>query len=305
MTDYFHSPLRYPGGKRRQLDQILPKLTPDPLREFNPSAFVEPFVGGGAVFWALLGMGKLTAERVILCERNPAVAAFYRVLVKRSSWPQTQRVLRALVDGAAENSDAGNEDLFAEVRNRLNGILMEREHVDDIDVAARIFFLNRTCMNGIVRMNRVGEFNVPIGRDSQGRPKRFTEDDIDRLAEAHYLCLRAMIEVREGDGVRLIQRAPKNAIIYVDPPYSGGFVEYTAERWSADDDKRLYAACAKASTDRGCRIVLSQPDTEWARACAAKYLPGFAIEEIRAPRHVNRNGHGRQPVGELIIWNKW
>lgn len=294
---HFPSPLRYSGGKGNLLDQILPRL--GPFRDY-----VEPFVGGGAVFWALLGEGKLNGQRAILAEMNPAVFDFYKRLTDPTGW----RELTAQLNGWVDLKTTDPEQFYYYQRQQLNIAIKRSEGgrtagLSDLGLSAgpHFYVCNRTGMNGLVRMNLDNEFNVPVGRDNDKKPLRFTHDDVDALVEAHYLCRRARITVSDLAGHDLILRAPVESTVYVDPPYTGGFVSYTRLGWTADDDEVVYKACAKARAKRGCRVVLSQPDNEHVRSFLDKFLKGWEVVEVAARRSGNSDGDGRKSVGELLI----
>lgn len=301
-SDYFHSPLRYPGGKRLQLPQILKRLDKD----MPPDApFVEACVGGGSVFWAYAGLGRLASRRVLLNDKNPAVVDFYRRVTGPMSACMAQiKVLRAVAGHIERLSDVQLEIYYyqvlrADLNRMLNGARGSSVH---LGLGNLFYVISRMTMNGLVRINQSGEFNVPIGRDNKKRPKRFTMKDVEILKKARGVCDDSLIGVSDEHCAKVIRGAPFGSVIYVDTPFSGGFVGYAKDGWTEDDDIQTFRAVAFAA-DHGGRIVMSQPATKQVRRFCKTYLPCFKIDRIMAPRSVNRDGAGRAPVGELLIWN--
>jgi DNA adenine methylase len=169
---------------------------------------------------------------------------------------------------------------------------------------ALFYALNRTCNNGIVRFNQDGEFNVPIGKKQDGSFHRF-KPDFEHLDRCRRALRGAGFEIHPSwkQAMRAIYGSLAPVCHYMDPPYTGGFVGYTPEGWSSDDDIEVYEAC-KTAGEMGDRVVLSQPDTEWARDCASSILKGWQVDRVEVGRPANSDGKGRGPVGELLIWNK-
>ena len=279
------SPLRYPGGKRK----LVPRLSE--LLAGSAGAFVECCVGGGALFWDLVP-GFPTRAQVVLADASPAVRALYRRGVD--------------VDLARELfADSEREGGYEALRDLLNADLQDQRcglPANERRIAAAFWLLNRMCCNGVVRFNKRGEFNVPRGKRQSGAYLRPSEAQFCEAARATDL-LRGLHPTVLADCALAVDLALRGAFVYADPPYSGGFVAYTREGWSTDDDIRLYEALGRAARDKACRVALSQPDTAWARELARDLLPGFAVEALKLPRPANVDGRGRGPVGELLIHN--
>ena len=289
------SPIKYPGGKRKLIPEILQRLPVD------LSLLCEPFFGGGSLGLQLAGEGKL--RRLVAGEACEPV--------------------RALWEGLANGKHVVEAHLrvFAELANQ-KGPLAFYEHCrrelnagchDSSLQAALLLALNKTCNNGIVRFNRAGEFNVPIGKKQDGSFHRF-KPDFDHLERCQRALRGAAFQIYPtwmealaladlADGWTPERARAGDWSVYADPPYTGGFVGYTPEGWTSDDDIKLFTALAWAS-DYGARVVLSQPDTEWSRDCCAQLLKGWQVDSLGVGRPVNSDGEGRGPVGELLIWNK-
>lgn len=226
--------LRYPGGKQRLLRQLLQHL--EPLAVCR-GRFVEPFVGGGAVFFALC------PERAVLTDINAELIDLYRgirdayTLVWKSyyAFPNTK-------EGYYKVREAGGETLSVAER------------------AARTLYLNRTCFKGMWRHNAQGKFNVGYG----GEERRGVIDKVD-LREASYALRRARL--RKADFERVINRCNADDVIFCDPPYSPGERDmirehYVCAKFMFADHHRLARALHRA-TNRNVRWAMttsSHPD---------------------------------------------
>lgn len=295
-TDPLASPLKYPGGKRKLFGEVEKRL---PRGSFK---YAEPFWGGGSIGVRLAGEGRLV--QLVAGEACGPVRAFWEALAGRLR----NAAFAVLLQRASKRTFEDPVAAFTDHREALNCYAVNGVQPGAYDYAgALLLTLNKTCMNGLVRFNSRGEFNVPIGRRQDGSYYRFQPDfeHLDRVRAALvgagfqiFPSWRAVTElVMHSDG------DPSQWAIYFDPPYTGGFVDYTAEGWSSDDDIELYEAARELGAVRE-RVVLSQPDTEWARDCCASLLKGWQVDKLKVGRPINSDGQGRGPVGELLIWNK-
>jgi DNA adenine methylase len=257
--------VKWAGGKTRLLRELCRRLP----RHFE--RYFEPFMGGGALFF------RLQPHDAWLSDINPDLIQLYEIIREHP------------------------ESLIAELRDyphdrdfyyRLRGI--QAKDIDPVARAARTLYLNRTCFNGLYRVNRAGRFNVPFGR--YRNPLICDPDTIRAASRAlqgrHLACLPfevAADEIRAGD------------LVYFDPPYHpvGGtarFVSYADGGFGAVDQARLQAVFVEL-TRRGAACLLTNSDTELSRDLYAD----FRVDRVLAPRPINRDPAGRGPVGELII----
>ena len=286
------SPIKYPGGKRKLFAEINQRLPPGSFK------YAEPFFGGGSIGLQLAGEGRLT--RLVAGEACGPVRAFWETLAN------SKHVLEAHLRVLVELSDQKSPSEFYErCRQQLNS-----RDCDPTLEAALLLILNKTCNNGIIRFNRSGEFNVSLGKKQDGSYHRF-KPDFDHLDRCHLALRGAGFQIHPtwADALAPIADGwtPDHSrdcwAVYADPPYTGGFVGYTPEGWTSDDDIKLFTSLAWAR-DYGARVVLSQPDTEWARDCCSGILKGWQVDRLEVARPANSDGEGRGPVGELLIWNK-
>jgi DNA adenine methylase len=272
--------VKWAGGKGRLLSQFEPYL-PD---EFN--RYVEPFSGGGALFFHLHNEGRLAGKEAVLIDSLAELINCYQVIQG-----QVEDLIEALRGHEPHKLDAG---YFYEVRgwDRLPDFV-ERSSVEK---AARFIFLNRTCYNGLYRVNRRGQLNVPFGRH-----RNPTVCDADNLRAVH----RALQGVRllAGDFDCCLEVAARGDLVYLDPPYhplsdTANFTSYTRADFTTDDQRRLAEVFCELDR-RHCRVLLSNSNTGLIREMYREYVQ----VEIMAPRAINRNADQRGAIPELLVMN--
>lgn len=271
--------LKYPGGKAKLAPRVVELLG-------STGPYVEPCVGGGAVLRLLVDRAPPPVGCAILADANPAVRLVYADLLDESRLRTFARVELL--------------SLRASLNDWLRSPMLRAYASMQRDVAAAFFAYNRRCMNGIVRVNQGGEFNVAEGKGHKGKPPQLTDAQCASAVRASR-AIRALRPVVLDDCVTAIDRAPSQSRIYLDTPYSGGFVAYAADGWSTDDDIRAYEAAGRAVRNRDCRLVASAPDTEWYRDVVRQTLPSASIESVTEARNVNSDGAGRKAVPALLI----
>ncbi len=263
--------LKWAGGKGRLLPQLLARL-PDDFQAYH-----EPFIGGGALFFALAGAGR--SGPAYLSDANPSLIDVYR----------------ALRDGVDE------------VIAALQGHVYEREHYYRVraqrpadlslpERAARVIYLNKTCYNGLYRENKRGEFNVPFGRYKN--PTICDEPNLRAAARA----LQG-VDVARRPFSTVLDHARPGDFVYFDPPYhplspTANFTAYDRAGFGPDDQQRLRDVFA-ALGERGVRAMLSNSDTPFVR----ELYDGFRIEQVWVGRAVNSKAGGRGKVAEVIVRN--
>ena len=264
-----HPVLKWVGGKGRLLPELLARLP----QTFE--AYHEPFVGGGALFFALAGAGRL--ERVYLSDANAALIDVYLALRD-----DVEGVIAALQPHRYER------DHYYHVR---------AQRPDDLSLperAARIIYLNKTCYNGLYRENRAGQFNVPFGRY-----KNPTICDEPNLRAVSAVLQGVDIARRRFDSV--LGYAKKGDFVYFDPPYqpltsTSNFTSYTKDQFGMEQQCHL-AEVFKQLVKRGCYVLLSNSDSELVRNLYRDYQQ----VEIQAPRFINSKSAGRSSIAELLI----
>lgn len=263
--------LKWVGGKRQLVPQILQALGPTHL-----GTYVEPFVGGGAIFFALAERNHIW--RAVLSDTNDELMTAYL-----SVRDEVAHVIAAL------RSHRNDPDHFYAVREIDPATLSPAER------AARLIFLNRTCFNGLYRVNAKGLFNVSFGRYVNP-----TICDAEGLEAASRALRHA--ELRTCDFAVALADARSMDVAYCDPPYvplsaTSSFTSYTRNRFASDDQVRL-RDLALAAKQRGVRVVLSNSAAPIVRE---RYRDGFTCTEVLAPRAVNCRADRRRAITELLI----
>lgn len=232
--------------------------------------YVEPMIGGGALFFAL------APERALIADGNPELIAFYRAIVEHGD-----EVLRRY------SAWPFNETMFYELRS------LRFDDLDQITAAARMLYLNRSCFNGLYRVNRDGQFNVPWGR-YKGR----YQPNFDDFAASRAVLSRAQIEL--GDFRDLLNaEARAGDFIFLDPPYvpvstHSDFKRYTRQQFH-EPDHRDMATLVKRLSERGCDVVVTNSN----HPLVHDLYDGYKVEIVATKRNVNSDGTGR--VGEDVI----
>ena len=267
--------VKWAGGKRRLLDELLDGA-PAGFRRYH-----EPFVGGGALFFALAG-------RVV---RPGAWASLSDVNLRLvRTWRAVQNDVERLIVRLQDYAEAHDEEQFYAVR-----AIDVDAFDDDADVAAWFIYLNKTAYNGLYRVNRKGGFNVPLGRyaDPQICDPEGLRAASAALAGAH---------IEHAPYTSVLDRALPGDFVYFDPPYvpvsdTADFTSYTADGFTMRDQAELRDVAA-ALKDRGVHVLLSNSDTEQVRAL---YHDRFAQKMVLCGRAINSRAANRGRVSELLI----
>ncbi len=273
--------VKWAGGKGQLLSQF------EAYFPTNFRRYIEPFVGGGAVFFHLYSQGRLAGKPVVLIDRLEELINCYRVIQK-----QVEDLIAAIQTHEPHKRDAG---YFYQVRD------WDRQpdyaQRSDVERAARFVFLNRTCYNGLYRVNRRGEFNVPFGRY-----RNPTLCDVGNLRAASQALQGVTLLV--GDFSRCLELAEPGDFVYLDPPYhplsdTANFTSYTSGDFGVKEQRRL-AALFQELDGRGCQIMLSNSYTGLVR----ELYSGYEQIQVQASRAISSKGDGRGPIPELLVMNR-
>jgi len=267
--------------------------------------YVEPFVGGGAVFF-YLGQ-RFSFEQSAIFDANEELILMYRVLKK--STKKLIHELESLESAYISKSNEDRERLFYLVRDSFNQkkpvINFHTYDAEWVTRAAQSIFLNRTCYNGLFRMNRKGEFNVPFGRYKN--PRILNEDNLHNVA-----TLLKTTTILLGDFTRCKKFVGNSTFVYLDPPYrplsdTSSFTSYSKDGFSEADQRRL-AVFFKELDKKGAKIMLSNSDPrneDPGDSFFDELYADYTIERVPAKRSINCNGTCRGEINELIITNYW
>lgn len=271
--------VKWAGGKGQLLPELLRRL---PVRF---GRYHEPFVGGGALFFHLYSGGRLEAGAV-LSDYNPELILCYEVVRD-----DVETLIEALHAHARHRLDPA---YFLEVRkwDRQPGF-QERSRVER---AARMLFINRTCYNGLYRLNSKGQFNAPFGYYKN--PQIYDPDNLFATSAA-----LQDVELYVGDFGTAARCAAPGDLVYFDPPYvpvsaTSSFTHYTDQAFGPDDQRRL-AQLFDELMARGVYVMLSNSHTPLSRELYAAHAVSTSV--VLANRKINCDGRKRGNVEELIV----
>lgn len=287
--------VKWAGGKT----QLLPTLSdayPEELGAFI-TKYAEPFVGGGAVLFDILSRYRL--EKIYISDVNAELINTY--CVTRDECEALISSLSVLKETYIPKSNEERKELFYECRSRFN--LIKKTGENKVELAALFIFLNKTCFNGLYRVNRNGVFNVPIG--SYKNPAIFDEENLRNLS----MALKG-VEIVCADYHQSFDFIDEQTFVYIDPPYrplseTSSFTEY-AEGDFNDEAQRGLAEFVKQIDKKGAKFLLSNSDPKNADPKDEFFdelYSGFIIRRILASRMINSNAEARGKIKELLISN--
>ncbi len=290
--------LKWAGGKGQLIEQISSFL-PASFKTGKVKKYFEPFLGGGAVYFWLAD--HYDFEQAYLYELNPSVAICYQVI--QTNIKKLVRELGALGKEYISDSEKNREKLFYEKREEFNGFLKRKSANSHLRRAALLLFLNKTCFNGLYRVNSRGEFNVPFGRY-----KNPTICNEDNLFAVHDLLQNA--EISCADFEQCLENADNTSFVYFDPPYrpisaTASFTSYSKDNFDDNEQKRLRSVFGELD-DRGANTMLSNSDPKNVDLNDDFFddlYDGYHIERLNATRLINCNAEKRGVITEILVMN--
>jgi len=294
--------LKWAGGKTQLLNEFSKRL-PGDLKKGKITRYVEPFIGGGAFFFYL--NQRFSFEQCYICDVNDELILSYRV-IKRAT-KKLMAELEALETDYLSKNDEERESYFYEVRDAFNKKLPEinfgKFSSEWVERTAQIIFLNRTCYNGLFRVNRKGEFNVPFGRYKN--PEILNEDNLKDVA-----TLLKTTQILLGDFTQCRKFVDNHTFVYFDPPYrplneTSSFTSYSKGGFYDEDQIRLFEFF-KELDEKGVKVMLSNSDPKNENPDDSFFddlFSDYYIERVPAKRMINCNGARRGDISELIITN--
>jgi len=271
--------VKWVGGKRQLLKQFrLMNLYPPEKFNIKTGRYFEPFVGGGAVFFDLL------PEKSFLSDLNSDLIKTYNVIKS-----DVEKLISFLKEYEYE------KEFFLKVRS------MQPKNLPDIHIASRFIYLNRTCFNGMYRVNSKGEFNVPFGKYSN--PLICDEVNLRRVSKA-----LQNVEINCQDYKMIIKKARKGDFVYFDPPYypinkTSSFTTYTKEAFLDKEQIELKDTYLELHK-KGCFVMLSNSNTPFINKIYNELVKyGIKINEVLAGRAINSKGAKRGKITEVLVTN--
>jgi DNA adenine methylase len=267
--------LKWVGGKRQLLSEIIP------LIDESCDNYVEPFIGGGAVLF------RLQPKKAIINDYNTELINVYRTV---------RDDLNGLLALLKEHEKYNSSDYYYEVR------ALDRtpdfDKMSNLEKAARIIYLNKTCYNGLYRVNSLGQFNSPYGKYKNPN----IVNEVVLRAISKYLN-RNEISIRSGDYKDVLNDIEKNSFVYLDPPYmpissSSSFTGYTEGGFGYDKQVELKEECDKLNS-KGVHFLQSNSDCEEIR----ELYKDYRIKVVKAKRAINSDAKKRGQINEVLIYN--
>ena len=269
--------VKWVGGKR----QLLPEIKKYSPKKFN--TYFEPFVGGGAVLF------ELQPKQAVINDINKELINLYSVI---------QNNVEELIDKLSDTNVYSNtSECYYRIRE-LDREPKKYNKLTGIDRAARVLYLNKTCYNGLYRVNSMGEFNSPFG--SYKNPNIVNEIT---LRAVHKYFNESNIKFLNGDFEKTVKNAKKDDFVYFDPPYApisktSNFTGYNESGFGENEQIRLKELCDTLNK-KGVKFLLSNSDCEFIR----ELYKDYNIVTIKAKRAINSNGNNRGAVSEVLIRN--
>ena len=267
--------LKWVGGKRQLLSEIIP------LIDESCDNYVEPFIGGGAVLF------RLQPKKAIINDYNTELINVYRTV---------RDDLDGLVALLKKHEKYNSSDYYYEVR------ALDRtpdfDKMSNSEKAARIIYLNKTCYNGLYRVNSLGQFNSPYGKYKNPN----IVNEVVLRAISKYLNGND-ISIRSGDYKDVLNDIGKNSFVYLDPPYmpissSSSFTGYTEGGFGYDKQVELKEECDKLNS-KGVHFLQSNSDCEEIR----ELYKAYRIKVVKAKRAINSDAKKRGQINEVLIYN--
>jgi len=272
--------VKWVGGKRGLLSQIIPFLP----EKFNN--YFEPFVGGGALFFELFSQGKLENKKAYLFDINSELINAYEIVRDNPS---------DLIKLLKEFKQKHNKEFFYEIREKDRDADFKK--LDKTFRAARFIYLNKTCFNGMYRVNKKGFYNVPMG--SYKDPRICDEET---LLNASSALQNAVIKNCSYDEV--LKYAQKDDLVYFDPPYyplseTSNFTAYNEFNFLKEEQIKLYETF-KILASKDVNVLLSNSDCEFIN----ELYNEFEINHIMANRFINSKSCSRGKIKEVLVKGK-
>ncbi|MFA4859875.1 DNA adenine methylase [Methanoregula sp.] len=269
--------LKWAGGKRQLLAELNARLPP------RWNTYFEPFVGGAALLVNLENRGQLSLA--VISDLNYELINLYRTVKTRPE---------QLIDELSGNDYENNEESYKKLKAEFNSLIGSEKK--RIRRAALLIYLNKQGYNGLWRVNRRGEFNVPYGHHAK---KSLPAESTIRKFHA----MLQQVRIMHGDFERTVLKAREGDFVYFDPPYhplskTASFTDYHASGFRFSDQERL-AATFRNLSDKGVQVMLSNSKVP----AIEELYEGFSIATVPAKRYINCNGERRTGTYEIIVTN--
>lgn len=263
--------VKWVGGKRQLMFELIKNMP----KSYN--RYFEPFIGGGALFF------ELQPEQAYISDMNEELINLYSVV--------RDNVYELIKDLSKHEV---SKEYFLEIRNIDR--TEQYTELSDVERASRFIYLNRTCFNGMYRVNSQGQFNVPFGHYKN--PRIIDENNLLNCSE-----LLKKTEIKCADFSEILTKVKKGDLVYFDPPYvplneTSSFTSYTKDGFDIDMQFKLRDVCDELDS-MGVKFMLSNSDTKLVNNLYANYK----IKKVFASRQINANADGRGKITEVLVKN--
>lgn len=263
--------VKWVGGKRQLMFELIKNMP----KSYN--RYFEPFIGGGALFF------ELQPEQAYISDMNEELINLYSIVRDN---------VYELIDDLSKHEVS--KEYFLEIRNIDR--TEQYTELSDVERASRFIYLNRTCFNGMYRVNSQGQFNVPFGHYKN--PRIIDENNLLNCSE-----LLKKTEIKCADFSEILTKVKKGDWVYFDPPYvplneTSSFTSYTKDGFDIDMQFKLRDVCDELDT-MGVKFMLSNSDTKLVNELYANY----EIKKVFASRQINANADGRGKITEVLVRN--
>ena len=263
--------VKWVGGKRQLMFELLKNMPEDYNRYF------EPFIGGGALFF------ELQPDNAYISDMNEELINLYQVVRDN---------VDELIDDLQKHDIS--KEYFMEIRNIDR--TKEYKNWSNVKKASRFIYLNRTCFNGMYRVNSQGQFNVPFGHYKN--PRILDENNLINCSN-----LLRRTEIKHADFSEILKKVKKGDFVYFDPPYvplseTSSFTSYTKDGFDIDMQFKLRDVCDELDS-MGIKFLLSNSDTKLVN----ELYENYNIKKVFASRQINANADGRGKITEVLVRN--
>ena len=289
--------LKWAGGKNQLIEDI-DKVLPEKFRVGGYFTYIEPFVGSGALTFHLLKNYYSQIDKIVINDINPVLISIYKYIKEEPERLITE--LRTLKEGYyALSKEEDRKDFYLKKRSQFNSISSTT-----IEKAGLMIFLNKTCFNGLYRVNSKNEFNVPFGK--YANPSIYDE----RVILANSKLLQKAI-ILNGDFEETYQYIGENTLFYFDPPYkpisqTASFKSYSSNNFEDSEQIRLKIFCDKITSGKN-YFILSNSDVKNLSPDDNFFddlYKNYCIRRVLAKRSINSDSTQRGQISELLITNE-
>lgn len=294
--------LKWAGGKSQLISEIEKRFPSEIKKSKTIKKYFEPFIGGGALFFYLMSNYKV--KKAFISDINPEVILTYDVI--KNNPKDLIEELNLLKKNYKKNNFIENKNYFYKVRHKFNESLKSFDFKNysekHILRAAHLIFLNKTCYNGLFRVNKNGEFNVPFGN-----PKNPLFYDKNNILNASSFLKKTTIKCANYDYFENL--IDSDSLVYLDPPYrplnKSSFLSYSKHDFNDKSQREVYEFYKRIS-NKSAKVILSNSDPKNVNEkdnFFDELYAEFKIDRISAKRMINSDGAKRGDINEILVYN--